>query len=222
MPHLEPMVEKLAAAHGEPDDPTPTDPWHHALWIACAYLVDDDRRLATFLSLESAVGLAPRELLGAPRAVLEQAIAGGGMKPPMRADKLISAAQTAIDAGVAEPGALARMDPVDAKRVLRRFPGVSAVVAERILVRAGRASGLPVESNGLRVLLRLGFGEPLGRYGESLAAAVGAVPDPPETAEESWRALALLRTHGQQICKGSNPRCQACALEPGCPSSTAR
>jgi endonuclease-3 len=222
MRDISPVLDALAV-DGEPPPARPSDPWAQAVAVACAYLVDDARRLATLDTLEQSIGLRPSQLLAASGPALEAAIAGGGMKPPMRAAKLRTAAQAALDAGLDAPGSLAALtasDPRAARRVLRACPGVSDSVAERILVGAGLAAGLPLESNGLRVLLRLGFAPETGTWAKDLRAAVDAVADPPMEPRSSWRAVALLRNHGQRICRRSAPRCRACALVESCPAAS--
>jgi endonuclease III-like uncharacterized protein len=49
-------------------------------------------------------------------------------------------------------------------KALRQFPSIGDPGAEKILLFAGAHSILPLESNGLRVLLRLGFGEEKKSY----------------------------------------------------------
>src|SRR5207249_2069819 len=45
-----------------------------------------------------------------------------------------------------------------AKKALQKFPGIGEPGAEKILLFTRSYPVLPLESNGLRVLLRLGFG----------------------------------------------------------------
>jgi endonuclease-3 len=222
---LGPLLARLEGRYGTPAAPPRRDPWEQVVAIECAYLVDDARRAATLAALREAVGLLPLRLLAAPRRRIEEAIRGGGMKPEMRAGKLLEAARAAHDAGLGDAGAmmeLAGRDPAGASRILRRMPGVSTTVAERILVGAGVGDGLPLESNGLRVLLRLGFGEEKKSWERTLQSAVAGVADPPQTPGASWRALELLRRHGQETCTRTKPACGACVLRGGCPSNTTR
>jgi endonuclease-3 len=72
-------------------------------------------------------------------------------------------------------------------------------------------------ANGLRVLLRLGFGEEKQSYSTTYrlvqqAAGEGIDKDYPWLIE----AHLLLRSHGQELCRRSEPLCDKCPLAPGC------
>jgi endonuclease-3 len=54
-------------------------------------------------------------------------------------------------------GAALRAAPGKARRALRSFPGIGEPGAEKILLFSGRQARLAPESNGLRVLVRLGL-----------------------------------------------------------------
>ena len=110
--------------------------------------------------------------------------------------------------------------PLDAaKKVLRKFPGVGEPGAEKLAMIYGGHRVLALESNGLRVLLRLGYGAASKDYGKTyrsvttaLAPEVGRVRDLP-------RAHELLRMHGQRLCKANRPSCPPCPLRDVCPSA---
>ena len=77
----------------------------------------------------------------------------------------------------------------------------------------GMGVGLPLESNGLRALVRVGYGREQKDYGrmyrfaqEALAAEV------PRSAEACARAFVLLREHGREICKTNEPQCFRCPV----------
>jgi endonuclease-3 len=81
----------------------------------------------------------------------------------------------------------------------------------------GLSSGLPLESNGLRVLERVGYGRAQKNYGatyrsvqEALAAQI-----PPDAAALT-RAHLLLRYHGKAVCRTNRPLCEECTLAPEC------
>ena len=87
----------------------------------------------------------------------------------------------------------------------------------KILLFAGAHSILAPESNGLRVLLRSGFGEEKKSYSASyksvqasLESQIGKDPELLMTAHQ------LLRQHGQELCKRSHPRCAECPLRQSC------
>jgi hypothetical protein len=59
------VVETLAAAFGEPSPPPVVDPFEQTVFEACAYLVDDARRLAVFRNLRKTCGMTPAKLYAA-------------------------------------------------------------------------------------------------------------------------------------------------------------
>src|SRR5262249_58957930 len=76
--------------------------------------------------------------------------------------------------------------PVDrAKRALRRFPSIGEPGAEKILLFAGAAPLLAPESNGLRVLGRLGLIREEKSYARMYAAArpLAAAAPPPRVRQ---------------------------------------
>ena len=82
----------------------------------------------------------------------------------------------------------------------------------------GKAAGLPLESNGLRVLVRIGYGNPQAKnYGAMYKSAQESVAaELPKGADELTRAHLLLRTHGRTLCKDANPQCFECPVAKHC------
>jgi endonuclease-3 len=80
------------------------------------------------------------------------------------------------------------------------------------------ATGLPLESNGLRVLTRIGYGRfHLKNYGAMYRSVQEAIaPELPGKSDRLARAHLLLRTHGKTICKDGQPQCHECPVEGGC------
>ena len=128
-------------------------------------------------------------------------IEGGGMKPLMRAEKIVDCARLFAEVGA----------PLD-KKVLRKYPGAGEPLADKILLFAGKQRSLAPDSNALRVLLRLGYGTESKSYAASYKSAVAAAGEMPNAIE----AHLLLRRHGQEVCKRSAPRCDACVIRSHC------
>lgn len=107
---------------------------------------------------------------------------------------------------------------------LKRFPGIGAPGAEKILMFCGALPVLALESNGLRVLLRLGHGrEEPKNYAKTYRSVREALAaDLPSDAAWLARAHQLLRRHGQEICRNTDPDCGACNLAERCPSARSR
>jgi len=76
---------------------------------------------------------------------------------------------------------------------------------------------LGLDSNGLRVLLRLGFGEEKKNYTATYRAVQEAIKDQ-LSGDYDWLISAhlLLRQHGKELCKTSAPLCEACPLRKSC------
>lgn len=214
---LQDRIARLEAFYGPPAPPAVTDPFEMVLWENVAYLVDDERRARVFARLREEVGLLPLEISTTPPEVLAEVIKDGGMQPLHRAEKLLAAAAEALDIGLDRLEKLIRTAPDKASKALRRFPGIGEPGADKILLFSRAKRTLAPESNALRVLVRLGFGEEDENYGRMYRSAEKAVA--PQLSEDfAWliRAHQLLRRHGQEICKRSVPLCEVCPLTDGC------
>jgi len=218
---LREAVKRLRSLYGTPPPPSATDPYAIALREAAAYLVDDARREATVEALRKEIGLDPETLLRASPDRIARAIEGGGMQPQRRAAKVKECAAIAAEIGPKELARLAREDPKAARKILKRFPGIGDPGADRMLLFARGMRTLAPDSNALRVLLRLSFGEEHKGYSASYRSAAEAVePELPRDFDGLIRAHGLLRTHGREMCKAKAPACSVCPLASDCPSAT--
>jgi len=218
-PALSAILRTLAELHGPPPRPLPRTPLQWILWENVAYLVDDARRRKAFEALRASVGLTAEALGRARREDLLAVTRLGGMHPEARADRLAEIGALARANGGKGLESVLRLEPAAARRVLGKFPGIGKPGAEKILMACGASGALALESNGLRVLLRLGY----GKEGKSYPATYRSVQEALEPEREddpAWalRAHQLLRTHGQTLCKNRAPDCDACALAESCPS----
>jgi endonuclease-3 len=212
-------IEKLRARYGAPDAP-PTDPFALICWENCAYLVDDERRNAAFARLENKTGLDPKRILETSQAALEKCVAAPGRFAALQVEKLRTSAEIAIRDHDGDLTAVLALPEPAALRAFKKFPAIGEPGAEKILLFSGKASILALESNALRVLLRLGFGEEHKDYRRSYKSAQEAVrPEQPGKAAALVAATQLLRAHGQTLCTRSSPKCPECPLESRCPSA---
>jgi endonuclease-3 len=210
-------IDLLQQMYGAPVPPPIDDPLQLILWENCAYLVDDERRRRTYDRLNRAIGTSPRALLAAAPKLLAQSIAEGGMHPDRRAAKLRAIAQTVLERFGGDLGALVAGPTDAALKGLQRFPGIGEPGAEKILLFARRLPVLALESNGLRVLLRLGYATEKGSYAATYRAVREAtLPEVEPDCEWLIRAHLLLRLHGQVTCRRSTPECGVCLLAPRC------
>jgi len=213
---LKEHIARLLQRYGRPVPP-PADPFELVLLENCAYLVDDKRRATIFRRLKRTEGTRPDAILRTPLPLLADVIGDGGMLPLRRAEKLRTAADIALDVGVATQRQLVKRSPAEARKILKRFPGIGDPGADKILLFCRGRLGLGPDSNALRVLVRLGYGRESSDYPRKYRSAVEAsAPELP--TDFSWliRAHQLLRRHGQEVCKRARPLCDRCPLTSGC------
>jgi endonuclease III len=93
-----------------------------------------------------------------------------------------------------------------ARKVLKKFPGIAEPGADRILLFARIAPVAAVPSNCPQVLSRILHGREQdtyrANYRESQEAIAAQVP---ETSDARRRAYLLLKRHGQELCKRTKP-----------------
>src|SRR5580700_5736797 len=216
-PALTHIIRRLSKFYDAPAPPAVTDPFQQVLWENVAYLADDKKRAAAFSALRKTVGLRPESILNAKPEKLLAVTRMGGMVPEVRAQRLRQSAEIVqillhgkLDAVLAE-------SLPKAKKTLRRFPTIGEPGAEKILMFAGKYPVLGLESNGLRVLLRLGFAEEQKSYSASYRGVKNAISDQlPRDRKSLVAAHQLLRKHGQELCKRNRPLCDECPLRDSC------
>ena len=104
-----------------------------------------------------------------------------------------------------------------AVKALKKFPSIGTPGAEKILLFTRSHPVLGLESNGLRVALRLGFGEEQRNYSATYASVREAIRDQlPKDCDFLINAHLLLRRHGRELCKSSNPAYDLCPLKIDC------
>ena len=201
MKDLAGLLDRLERAGG-PGDPVPSaDGWELVVAENVAYLVDDQRRWQAMAKLRTEVGLAPEQILAAPEDVLRGIVAGA--RPAERVQRLRRCAELAI-----------------AGAPWRAYPGIGQPGADLIDLFTGSRAVLALDANGLRVLVRLGFGDPARSYAASYRQAQAAASERlPATVLACQRARQLLRRHGQHVCRRKDPSCPTCPLGGDCPSA---
>ncbi|HEX9161871.1 MAG TPA: hypothetical protein VF980_09210 [Thermoanaerobaculia bacterium] len=210
------IVDRLEELYGPVKQPV-TRPFDIILHENASYLVDDARRLKVFRRLRDEIGTAPEQILEHQPKEIERAIEEGGMLPSHRAEKVIKAARLAAKIGLEELDRAITADIKKARKLLKQFPGVGDPLADKILLLSGAHVCIAPDSNALRVLTRLGFGEGDEKnYAKTYRSAAAATKDEFSTPKEAQRAHGLLRRHGQELCKRAVPRCEACPLRPVC------
>lgn len=215
-PTIAEILDTLASHSGEPRAPEVTTPLEMILWENVAYLADDDRRMQAFDLLAKSVGLQPEEILSASDAQL-LAVAQYGILPQTTVDKLRKIASIALADFPDGLGGVLELPNKLAMRALKKFPAIGEPAAEKILLFTGTEPILALESNGLRVLQRIGFGAETGNYtADYRAVRADTASGIPKSCPELIRAHQLLRRHGQQVCRRGVPRCGSCPLVKMC------
>jgi endonuclease-3 len=220
-PRLRHTLGALRRHYGTLKRPPARSAFELVIWEKVAYLATDARRLAAFELLRKTVGLTPQAIVSAKPSAIVDALTAGGIAAPERATHLIAAAELVIGEFDGRLDDVCSRPLGDAKRALKRIYGIADPGAEKILLLTGTHRVLGLDSNGLRVLSRLGYGVQSKTYSTTYKSAtdaalveLGAVPIP-----ELIQANLLLRHHGQALCKTSNPKCGACVLRDVCPSA---
>src|SRR5262249_8641297 len=157
------ILERLELTYGKPKRPQLTDPWLLVLWENVAYLATDERRAEAFAALKKRVGTKPEQILAASEEMLAE-IASHGILAEQRPEKLRRCARIAIEEFDGDLRQVLKWPLPRARRALQKFPGIGEPGAEKILLFARAHPILGLESNAVRVLLRLGFGEENKNY----------------------------------------------------------
>lgn len=216
MPSRPPLV-LLSALLGEhhPEIPRPVskDPFHLVLWEQVAYLATDDVRLSAFTALNKRVGLTAAKIKAAPLGTLRSiARMGGSIAVNERADRIRTSAELSSTLK-----GLGDLPVEEARKRLIAFPMIGAPGADLILMLMGRRGVFALESNGLRVLLRIGFGKESSNYAASYRSVLGDLArELPDGAEARIALHQRLRSHGLLLCKRSKPLCATCSIRSYC------
>ena len=209
------VIDALRSLYGPSPKPL-SDPFALILWENVAYLADDEQRAEAFALLSQKTGLAPKRILAAPDSVLGE-VARRGILAADRAGRLREIASIAIEEFGGDLSSALPEKPREAAKALRRFPSIGEPGAEKILLFTRREPRLALDSNGLRVLLRLGYGQEAKSYSASYRSAQGAAePEVPAHFDALIEAHQLLRRHGQEVCRRSAPLCERCPVTREC------
>jgi len=138
---LQDLLDRLETTDRPPSPLPAVDGWELVLRENVAYLVDDATRDRCMAALRDSVGLEPASILAAGEAQLAPVVAGP--RPADRIERLRRCAELYI-----------------AGAPWRDYPGIGRPGRDRIELFTGTRAVLALDSNGLRVLYRLGYGEP--------------------------------------------------------------
>jgi endonuclease III len=216
-PDLRKIITRLAAHYGTPEPLITDDPFELILLENVAYLVSDERRESAFKTLRKYTGTKPHDILSAATENILRATKLGGMHPEQRVTRLREIALIAINEFNGGLKPVLKLPLTEAKQALRKFRGIGEPGAEKILLFTRSYPVLGLDSNGLRVLVRIGFGEEKKNYTATYRAVQEAIED--QLKEDyDWliSAQILLRRHGKELCKTNKPLCEACPVRKSC------
>ncbi|HET9285442.1 MAG TPA: hypothetical protein VFR24_26115 [Candidatus Angelobacter sp.] len=218
MPELKKVLVALKRSYGVPKLPPARGPFELVMWENACYLLPDERRAQVFEGLKKRVGMNAKAILkGDPDTLLELATLGG-MRPQVRVFRWQEIARITLSQFDGDLDQILKMPYPQAKKALKQFPNIGDPGAEKILMFCGMVQDLPLESNGLRVLTRVGYGRVHQKnYGAMYRSMQEAIKDEvPSKAAAVAQAHLLLRQHGKEICKDKNPQCYECPIKEMC------
>jgi endonuclease-3 len=218
MPEFKKIVAALKRHYGNPALPPADGPFELVMWENACYLLSDERRAAVVQGLRDQVGLDPGKIQSANRETLLALAKMGGMRPETRVFRWLEIARITIDQFGGDLSRIVTLPYAEAKRALKQFPNIGDPGAEKILLYCGIGPGLPLDWNGCRVLLRVGYGRANSKnYGAQYRSIQEAIAkELPKQAAQLARAHLLLRQHGKEICRNTGPRCEECPVSSMC------
>jgi len=215
---LSKILDKLEAQHGKPKLPQPSDGYEMLLHRNCGYPQSDERCDKGFRALKESVGLTPARILAVADARLAETLraSGSGMMPEERARRLKENAAIVESKFKSNLKGALKGTLAEDRKVLKQFATIGDSGADKILLFSGTIPVAAVPANGVRVPLRIGFGEEKKNYATSYRAAQEYVEaEIPETFAARRRAYLLLKKHGEEICR-TKPLCEECAVAKDC------
>ena len=193
------------------------------LWENVAYLVDDVRRTRAFEELRKTIGLRPADIMNASSSHLDRVTGLSAGSPTQRSARLKECALIALNEFGGDLRAVLKSPLAKAIKALKQFPGIGEPGAEKILLFTKTSPLLALDSNGLRVMLRIGFGVEKKSYVASYKSVREAITDQSgDDCDFLIEAHQLLRQHGKSICKTNKPRCDQCSIAATCSFFTNR
>jgi endonuclease-3 len=214
---LSKILDRLERFYGPQEPSFPVDPYEFLVWWYCGYPASDAACSKGWNSLIRNVGIDPRKLLIAKPAKLALAIKPGGMLPELRAQRLQELAFRVENEFEGDLRAALAGPVPKARKLLKSFHGIADPGADRILLFGGISPIAAVPSNCAGVLLRILKNAAAENYSATYREEQRIIGgELPETFDARARAYLLLKTHGQQLCKRTNPKCTECPLQPHC------
>jgi endonuclease-3 len=223
MSEFQKLIARLKRHYGNPPLPPARGPFELVMWENACYLLPDDRRAAVFEGLREQVGLNAEAIWKADHETLLGLARMGGMRPETRVFRWREIARITMSQFGGDLDRILQEPYAKAKKALKEFPNIGDPGAEKILMFCGAHAGLPLEWNGNRVLIRVGYGRAQKNYGAQYRSVQEALSgELPKAPASLARAHLLLREHGKTICRNNGPLCGECPVADGCAFAVGR
>jgi endonuclease-3 len=212
------VLDALEASYGRQTPNWPTDPYLFLVWWHCGYPASDASCAKGWESLRREIGAEPEKLLAANPSKLALALKPGGMVPELRAMRLKEIAERVQkEFGGDLMEGLKGLTIPRIRATLKKFPNIADPGADRILLFGGISPVAAVPSNCPHVLVRMQKGQEHESYAVTYKEAQATIADQvPAKFDVRARAYLLLKHHGQQLCKRTNPKCEECPVATSC------
>jgi endonuclease-3 len=211
------VLNRLETFYGKQEPCWPSDPYLFLLWWYCGYPASDASCTKGWKELTGKIGTDPGAILAARPATLAAALKPGGMFPELRAERMKEVTARIKDEFDGDLRAALTGPITKVRKILKSFSGIADPGADRILLFAGIQPVAAVPSNCTGVLSRIQNGREEKNYNISYREAQRMIEaEIPPTFDARIRTYLLLKRHGQELCKRTNPKCDECPVRAGC------
>jgi len=211
------LLNQLEAFYGTQEPAWPLDPYLFLLWWYCGYPASDASCARGWAESMSKIGTDPQAILAANPDKLAAAVKPGGMFPEIRSEHMKAVAARIQDEFDGDLRAALRGPKAKARKILKSFPSIGDPGADRILLFGGIQPVAAVPSNCPGVLSRIQKGREEKNYNAGYREAQSMIEaEIPAAFDARMRAYLLLKRHGQELCKRTNPKCDACPVRAAC------
>jgi len=211
------VLDQLETFYGPQEPCWPSDPYLFLLWWYCGYPASDASCTKGWKELTAKVGTDPDAILAARPATLAAALRPGGMLPELRAERMKEVSARIKDEFDGDLRAALTGPIPKVRKILKSFPSIADPGADRILLFAGIQPVAAVPSNCTEVLARVQNGREEKNYIAGYRAVQRMIDSEiPATFDARIRAYLLLKRHGQELCKRTNPKCDECPVRAAC------
>lgn len=211
------ILDRLEKYYGPQKPSGPVTPYEMVLHRNCGYPQSDERCDNGFDALGAQIGYAPGKILAVTDSKLREVMKPSVMMPAFTARRLKEIAARVADEFGGDLREAMKRPVAEARKALKKFPTIADATADKILLFTRTAPIAAVPSNCVHVPLRLGFGRESKNWTAAYRSAQQAIAEElPRDFGALIRAYVLLKHHGQETCKLSRPRCDACPVSSAC------